>query len=149
MLQEFEYFTQYRNDILCIPFTSVTDYIDKLQNISIALGKLGNQSLFYLAAAVSDFYIPEDMMIEHKIQSSTGLTLELEQVPKMLKSLVTEWASNSFVISFKLETDINMLFPKARQAISGYGVDLVIANLLQVLICVINIFIYSIIKLQS
>lgn len=32
----------------------------------------GSTAMFYLAAAVSDFYIPASEMPEHKIQSSNG-----------------------------------------------------------------------------
>lgn len=70
-------------------------------------------------------------MCEHKIQSSTGLTLELEQVPKMLGTLTQEWAPRSFVVSFKLETDEAIVLDKARAAIEKYQVHLVVANLLQ------------------
>ena len=70
-------------------------------------------------------------MTQHKIQSSTGLTLELEQVPKMLGKLTKEWAPRSFVVSFKLETDEQILFQKAGGALKSYGVHLVVANLLQ------------------
>jgi hypothetical protein len=69
-------------------------------------------------------------MAQHKIQSSSGLTLELEQVPKMLGKLTREWAPHSFVVSFKLETDESILFKKAGGAIKAYDVDLVVANLL-------------------
>ena len=41
--------------------------------------------MLYLAAAVSDFYIPISQMPDHKIQSSNGpLSLSLQLVPKML-----------------------------------------------------------------
>jgi len=33
-----------------------------------------------------------DQMEQHKIQSSEGLHLELQQVPKMLGKLTSEWA---------------------------------------------------------
>jgi hypothetical protein len=69
-------------------------------------------------------------MVEHKIQSSTGLTLELEQVPKKLGLLTKVWAPHSFVVSFKLETDEAILFHKAMGAIQNYGVHLVVANIL-------------------
>lgn len=69
-------------------------------------------------------------MAQHKIQSSTGLTLELEQVPKMLGKLTQEWAPRSFVVSFKLETDESILFDKAWGAIEKYHVHLVVANIL-------------------
>lgn len=69
-------------------------------------------------------------MVQHKIQSSTGLTLELEQVPKMLGKLVNEWAPHAYVVSFKLETDESILFAKAWGAITKYEVHLVVANIL-------------------
>lgn len=52
------------------------------------------------------------------------------QVPKMLGRLVNEWAPNSFVVSFKLETDESILLEKAEKAINKYNVHLVVANLL-------------------
>lgn len=69
-------------------------------------------------------------MAQHKIQSSEGLTLELQQVPKMLGKLTQQWAPRSFVVSFKLETDENILFQKAGGAIRNYNVHLVVANIL-------------------
>lgn len=39
--------------------------------------------MFYLAAAVSDFYIPASEMPEHKIQSSNGPLQVSEQIPKI------------------------------------------------------------------
>ena len=38
------------------------------------------------------------------------------QVPKMLKSLRQDWAPRAFVISFKLETDENLLIKKVMPA---------------------------------
>ena len=49
----------------------------------------------------------------------------------MLKELRTSWAPESFIVSFKLETDPDLVLPKARIAIQRYGVDLVVANQLQ------------------
>ena len=57
--------------------------------------------------------------------------LELERVPKLLKNLTSEWAVEAFIVSFKLETDPDLVVPKAKQAIASYGVDLVVANQLQ------------------
>ena len=61
-------------------------------------------AIVYLAAAVSDFYLPNPA--EHKIQSSAQKTLkiELEPVPKLLGQIKV-WAPSARVISFKLETD--------------------------------------------
>ena len=79
-------------------------------------------------------------MVEHKIQSSgsgsSGLTLQLENVPKLLGRVTHDWAPNAFVISFKLETDPTLVIPKAQRAIENYGVHLVVANQLQVSIVI-------------
>ncbi|KAI7470953.1 DFP-domain-containing protein [Hortaea werneckii] len=113
--------------------------------------------LFYLAAAVSDFFVPAERMVEHKIQSSEdfhpeqqqtngsgsdgmkppaahmegkSLIIDLDPVPKFLKQLVDAWAPQSMIISFKLETDPGLLARKARYALEKYSHHLVIGNLL-------------------
>jgi phosphopantothenate-cysteine ligase len=60
------------NMLLLLPFTSITDYLWGLREIAQLMRPLGSKSLFYLAAAVSDFFIPKDRMAEHKIQSSNA-----------------------------------------------------------------------------
>lgn len=46
---------------------------DTVPNLStVCILHLGSKAMFYLAAAVSDFYIPASEMPEHKIQSSNG-----------------------------------------------------------------------------
>ncbi|KAJ1846492.1 hypothetical protein LPJ57_009009, partial [Coemansia sp. RSA 486] len=65
------------------------------------------------------------------IQSGDGdLTLRMNQVPKFLSPLVKKWAPECFVVSFKLETDPDLLGPKARHALNKYGHQVVIANML-------------------
>ena len=56
--------------LLLLPFVTITDYLYELRAISKAMRPLGPSGLLYLAAAVSDFYIPPDRMAEHKIQST-------------------------------------------------------------------------------
>ena len=91
----------------------------------------GEQVLFFMAAAVSDFYIPWQSLPEHKIQSAGGaLSLELANVPKCLGVLRQSWAPRAMFISFKLETDPDLLHCKAAAAIAKYGVHCVVANLL-------------------
>lgn len=81
---------------------------------------LGRRGLFYLAAAVSDFFLPEEKTVsltcvcipdakligiqaEHKIQSGHGtLSLEMDQVPKVLRPLVQEWMPEGYIVSFKV-----------------------------------------------
>ncbi|PLB41625.1 phosphopantothenate--cysteine ligase CAB2 [Aspergillus candidus] len=110
------------NRLLLLPFTTVSEYLFELRTLAKIMRPLGSNALFYLAAAVSDFFIPRDRMAEHKIQSSevprdpehavadsdryTGglepdenapsqsrkLVIDLDPVPKFLHQLVDGWA---------------------------------------------------------
>ncbi|RJE17332.1 Phosphopantothenate-cysteine ligase [Aspergillus sclerotialis] len=108
----------------------------ELRSLAVIMRPLGNRALFYLAAAVSDFFIPRDRMEEHKIQSREGgasrqLVINLDPVPKFLSNLVHTWApKGSMIVSFKLETNPDLLVTKAEQALERYQHDLVIGNLL-------------------
>ncbi|XP_059639971.1 phosphopantothenate--cysteine ligase 2-like isoform X2 [Cornus florida] len=118
-----------RGILLKIPFTTIFEYLQILQLIAISLSHLGPFAMFYLAAAVSDFYVPWESMAEHKIQSGSGpLDMRLVQVPKMLSVLRKEWAPTAFCVSFKLETDPMILLEKADMALKKYGMDAVVAN---------------------
>ncbi|EXJ64395.1 hypothetical protein A1O7_00731 [Cladophialophora yegresii CBS 114405] len=126
-----------RRLLLLLPFTTVTEYMFELRSLATAMQPLGSRALFYLAAAVSDFFIPRDRMEEHKIQSREGggsgrqLVINLDPVPKFLSNLVHSWApKGSMIVSFKLETDPSLLVSKAEQALDRYQHDLVIGNLL-------------------
>ncbi|KNC47318.1 phosphopantothenate-cysteine ligase [Thecamonas trahens ATCC 50062] len=115
--------------LLEIPFVTVEDYLWLLRRVAQCVESLGARAMMYLAAAVSDYYVPTAAMPEHKIQSSAeALVLELEPVPKMLGALHAEWAPAALVVSFKLETDAALVEAKARRAIAKYGVNLVVAN---------------------
>ena len=142
--------------LLLLPFTTVNDYLWHLRSIAEAMQPLGANALFYLAAAVSDFFVPAARMVEHKIQSSEdfhrtsaaavvdnsatklpaahmegkSLIIDLDPVPKFLKVLVDGWAPEAMIVSFKLETDPSLLAEKARYALKKYAHHLVIGNLL-------------------
>lgn len=76
-------------------------------------------SITYLAAAVSDFYVPDHLMATHKIQSKGGsdnLLLDLSPVPKKLGDIKKDWNPKTILISFKLETDHQILEQKATGA---------------------------------
>ncbi|KAI8639501.1 DNA/pantothenate metabolism flavoprotein [Parasitella parasitica] len=120
------------NRILMLDFVTLPEYLFKLQAGSKILARLERKAMYYLAAAVSDFFIPSQKMAEHKIQSRDGgLTLTLDQVPKFLKPLVSNWAAKGLIVSFKLETDSSLLVLKARQALTRYGHQVVIGNMLK------------------
>ena len=48
-------------------------------------------------------------------------------VPKLLGK-VKSWNKETVLVSFKLETDAQILEQKAKGAIKKYGVDMVVAN---------------------
>ncbi|MQL87515.1 hypothetical protein Taro_020070, partial [Colocasia esculenta] len=104
--------------LLKIPFTSIFDYLQILHIVAISMECLGPFGMFYLAAAVSDFYVPWEDMAEHKIQSAGGpLDMRLAPVPKMLSLLRKEWAPTAFCISFKADL-----------ALRKYQMHVVVAN---------------------
>ncbi|KAL8478090.1 hypothetical protein ACS0TY_030111 [Phlomoides rotata] len=89
--------------LLKLPYTTIFEYLQILQMIALSLRNLESNALFYLAAAVSDFYVPWESMAVHKIQSASGpLDMRLAQVPKMLSVLRKDWAPKAFCISFKV-----------------------------------------------
>ncbi|XP_047439115.1 phosphopantothenate--cysteine ligase [Mugil cephalus] len=117
--------------LLPIEFSTLSEYLHLLKAAAQALSAIGSKAMFYLAAAVSDFYIPASEMPEHKIQSSNGpLQLSMKMVPKILSPLVKDWAPQAFVTSFKLETDATILLEKARRALDTYRHQAVVANVL-------------------
>ncbi|XP_061182667.1 phosphopantothenate--cysteine ligase-like [Saccostrea echinata] len=123
---------QKERSLLMVEFQTLSDYLHLLQVCSTCLQSLGRSAMLYLAAAVADFYIPKDQMPEHKIQSSDGpLQLSLQLVPKMLEPLVKEWVPEAYVVSFKLETNKDILVSKSLQALDKYQHQLVVANLLE------------------
>eukprot|EP00357_Protocruzia_adherens_P037208 CAMPEP_0114996006 /NCGR_PEP_ID=MMETSP0216-20121206/14062_1 /TAXON_ID=223996 /ORGANISM="Protocruzia adherens, Strain Boccale" /LENGTH=169 /DNA_ID=CAMNT_0002360145 /DNA_START=301 /DNA_END=811 /DNA_ORIENTATION=- len=119
----------FRNDLLILNFTSIHEYLAGLEQLSREVGTLGDRAMIVAAAAVSDFFIPESQLSEHKIQSAGGaLEMKLDTVPKMLGNLKNLWSPKSLVISFKLETDQDILRSKALGAITKYQVDGVVGN---------------------
>ena len=128
--------------LLSIPFTTIYDYLFLLRESARALVPAGPAALLYLSAAVSDFYVPDGELVEHKIQSGAstaehvpgGLVVKLWPVPKLLGQIKRSdppWAAEAFVVAFKLETNRAILLAKAAASITKYGVDVVCANLLQ------------------
>jgi phosphopantothenate-cysteine ligase len=154
-----------KNLLLTLPFTTINDYLFVLRAIAQLMRPLGPNGLLYLAAAVSDFFVPPERMVEHKIQSTNAaetqaekdkeaaeaaheveefdnfdsspavprskrLIVDLDPVPKFLKNLVDGWAPEGMIVSFKLETDPDILVHKAKYSLERYQHHLVIGNLL-------------------
>ncbi|XP_018578244.1 phosphopantothenate--cysteine ligase [Anoplophora glabripennis] len=118
--------------ILYVNFTTVADYFWLLRAACECLAACGPKAVLYLAAAVSDFYVPSNQMPTHKIQSGSGApNIQLQLVPKMLAPLVSVWVPHAYIVSFKLETDESILITKARDSLNKYKHKLVIGNMLQ------------------
>ncbi|KOX72192.1 Phosphopantothenate--cysteine ligase [Melipona quadrifasciata] len=109
-----------QDKLLQVTFTTLSEYLWLLRAACQALACLKNKAILYLAAASI-----------HKISSSGPPTISLQLVPKILAPLVSLWVPQAFVVSFKLETDENLLISKARNALNKYKHNLVIANMLQ------------------
>lgn len=125
-------YEKYSNNIVYIDYYDVETYLELYEYISKKVSIFGKRSIIFLAAAVSDFYIPKEKISEDKIQSNgEELTIKLFPIKKEINKIKTEWSPNSFLISFKLETDKDILFQKATKAIIKTKSDLIVANLLQ------------------
>lgn len=59
-----------RGMLLTVPFLTIGDYLHELRAFARLMQPLGPEGLLYLAAAASDFFLPQERMAEHKIQST-------------------------------------------------------------------------------
>lgn len=125
----------YKDKILHMEFCTVMEYLEicfmiaeLFQNYKYPLN-----TIFYLAAAVSDFFIPVEKMSTHKIQSkeyaNNKIIIELENVPKTLKYF-KEITPNTKIVSFKLETDEKILETKMEESLKKYSMDVIVGNIL-------------------
>merc|ERR1711935_285284 len=86
-------FNKYNNEkspfsglLLKIPFTTVTEYLKGLEEVSKSVASQKVKSISYLAAAVSDLHIPANKLGD-----------------------VKKWNPDTALASFKLETDASKL----------------------------------------
>jgi phosphopantothenate-cysteine ligase len=82
-----------QNMLLMLPFTTITDYLHELRAVAQLMRPLGPNGLLYLAAAVSDFFVPPERMAEHKIQS-TDATDSLKSKQQGPTTITTEKRGN-------------------------------------------------------
>jgi phosphopantothenate-cysteine ligase len=120
--------------LLEVQYETLYEYLVLLSSISKMLNDLKHDAIIYSAAAVADFYIPYEEMHEHKIQSrdvpDSKLQISLEQTPKCLEALRFDWCPQAFIVSFKLESDVEIINQKVNDAITKYNVDVVLSNIL-------------------
>ena len=127
----YDAYHKFRTKLLMIEFETCSEYLWYLRGIASLMISYKKNAIYYMAAAVSDYYIPRDAMSEHKIQSGdVTLDIKLFPVPKMLGSLCNSWSPEAFCVTFKLETDSTILIAKAEKSLKRYNQNLVIGNTL-------------------
>jgi phosphopantothenate-cysteine ligase len=115
---------------LSIPYCTVYEYVQYLSRVATECRRLGRNALFYVAAAVSDFYLPWEEFATHKRSADGDFMLRLRRVPKCLDILHSKWAPEAFLVGFKLETQKEMLLERAQQLMQRSGAHVVVANTL-------------------
>ena len=128
---------KYKDCIFYVSFNLFEDYIEKLYSIIEKMSILKKNGIVYLASAISDFYIPEDKLSEHKIQSRNEIGESLETLditlypaPKRIYTIKESLYKDCFLVTFKLETDQTILSKKAKSALENCKSNVVVANLI-------------------
>lgn len=133
----------YSDRIFMMEFGSVHEYFNGIDYIISHCKEFPTCIIFFLAAAVSDFYIPENLLSKNKISASSELalssgnefqtpsiTLELYSTPKYAQYIRNEMPY-CFLVLFKLETEIETLYKKSDKLLKMCNANVVCANLLQ------------------
>ena len=130
-----EFFSQnvprFPDNFFSICFNQVFEYLLLLKQVLQLIRPFQRNAFVCLAAAVSDFYVPVELMADHKLQSRDNqddMSIVLRKVPKALGLVKKKWSPDAFVLAFKLETDHGLLLDKARESLETNKVDLVLAN---------------------
>uniref|UniRef100_A0AC35TRX8 DFP domain-containing protein n=1 Tax=Rhabditophanes sp. KR3021 TaxID=114890 RepID=A0AC35TRX8_9BILA len=122
---------RFKNNLLMISYDHLNEYVECLGFLLEELQVLSHKLLVYLAAAVSDFYLKEDEMPHHKIQSKGGnLILNLTTVDKESIQELLAKRKDAFMATFKLETNESLLIEKGKRAFENYKHNVVIGNIL-------------------
>ena len=64
--------TKDSGSLFCISFTTLTEYLWLLRAACECLAPFGSRAMLYLAAAVSDFYIPSNKMVSIQFEIQIG-----------------------------------------------------------------------------
>ncbi|OII72051.1 phosphopantothenoylcysteine synthetase [Cryptosporidium ubiquitum] len=133
----------YSDRIFFMEFGSVHEYFNGIDYIISHCTEFPDSFIFFLAAAVSDFYIPENLLPKNKISVSSDASLDFENEPKT-PSITLELYSTPkyaqhirdklpycFLVLFKLETEFETLFKKSDILLKKCDANAICANLLQ------------------
>lgn len=64
--------------MLQMDFNTVNDYLWILREMAGVMGVLGRRGMFYLAAAVSDFFLPLDRMVSVVVREIAAQSTEID-----------------------------------------------------------------------
>ncbi|CEF67306.1 Phosphopantothenate--cysteine ligase [Strongyloides ratti] len=122
---------KYKKNLFLINFMELFEYVEVLKSLLNILKPLKKDVIIYLAAAVSDFYIDEKDMPDHKIQSRNG-EVNLKLTPVKKADIIELLGDNkeSFLVTFKLETDEKLLYIKSKKSFEYYSHQVVVGNIL-------------------
>ncbi|KAH8584141.1 phosphopantothenoylcysteine synthetase [Cryptosporidium sp. chipmunk genotype I] len=134
---------KYSDRMFLMEFGSVHEYFNGMDYIISHCAKFPDSFIFFLAAAVSDFYIPENLLPKNKISASSdasldlengsktpSITLELYSTPKYARCIRNK-LPYCFLVLFKLETEFEILFKKSDNLLKICDANAICANLLQ------------------
>uniref|UniRef100_A0A0K0ECJ1 DNA/pantothenate metabolism flavoprotein C-terminal domain-containing protein n=1 Tax=Strongyloides stercoralis TaxID=6248 RepID=A0A0K0ECJ1_STRER len=122
---------KYKKSLFMISFMELSEYLEILKILLTIVKPLKKNVIVCLAAAVSDFYIEEKDMPNHKIQSRNGvLNLKLTPVDKSDTAKLLRENKENFLVTFKLETDEKLLYEKSKKSFEYYNHQVVVGNIL-------------------
>lgn len=115
-----------------IEFEDLEEYLYLFRRVPEMIEKYYTRVVFFLIAAVSDFYVPRELRPENKIPShSSQLLLSMAATPKCIYALKHIWTKSIIVIAFKLETDEEVLLDQQIKSIKHNMIEVVVGNILQ------------------
>uniref|UniRef100_A0A6G3MGV3 Uncharacterized protein C4B318 (Trinotate prediction) n=1 Tax=Henneguya salminicola TaxID=69463 RepID=A0A6G3MGV3_HENSL len=122
----------YMEKILIMEYTYLNEYLYILSLCSSLLQARTVRCMYILAAAVSDYYIPIQFMVNEKFRGDDFSTIfkNSKKTPKILPFLFNYYAHASLFVTFKLETDKNILFKNCFDSLDKIGNTVIIGNLL-------------------
>lgn len=72
---------QQKGTLLSVDFQTINEYLWLLRAVTQSMAGLGRRGMFYLAAAVSDFFLPDDRIVSARVcmAHTTGRAQDSEQ----------------------------------------------------------------------
>ena len=127
-MNEYQHFVNARR-LKVIPFVTISDYVHVIGAVATEILSVGARAIWFAAAAVSDMFVRNCSLAEHKLHTKDNepMTLTLWPTPKLLP-MMRVWCPQSYIVSFKLETEVSRLHQSGLKALERYRVNCVVGN---------------------